>query len=95
MRVDRLGETALHKACKGCHHPTIKEILGFISKSLGDAVDFVQKQNGMGETALHMACRYFKLHVGGNAEHHAYTYIVELQREISTSSKRMSTLLGL
>ena len=39
---------------------TQQEILQFISKSLGDCTEFVEKQNTIGETALHMACRIVK-----------------------------------
>ena len=43
-------------------HPTdkLQEILNFISKSIGDCSEFVEKQNTLGETALHMASRIVK-----------------------------------
>eukprot|EP00095_Tigriopus_kingsejongensis_P008369 maker-scaffold856_size87843-snap-gene-0.19 protein:Tk08369 transcript:maker-scaffold856_size87843-snap-gene-0.19-mRNA-1 annotation:"PREDICTED: uncharacterized protein LOC100122337" len=60
MLVDSEGETSLHKAAKSCHQPTVREILDFIAKALGDCTDFVQKQNKIGETALHQACKVVK-----------------------------------
>ncbi len=42
LPIFQSGETALHKACRRCHHPIVKELLAFLKHSQGDCTDFVK-----------------------------------------------------
>merc|ERR1712020_786704 len=59
-KQDKVGETALHKACRNAHHPLIKELLTHVKKlsSTNTQLEgFVRTKNEKGETALHCAAQ--------------------------------------
>ena len=60
LKTDKLGETALHKACRRCHHPVVKELLGYIKERIGKVEDYVKATNSKGESSLHYAARIKK-----------------------------------
>jgi ankyrin repeat protein len=50
----------MHKACRRCHFPVVKELLSFVKRNNADPGEFVRNTNSIGETALHYAARVLK-----------------------------------
>ena len=50
----------MHKACRRCHHPVIKELLTFVKHRTNRPEKFVIMTNKKGESALHYAAQIKK-----------------------------------